>query len=61
MTSTQTHVNARIASELAADIEVDVTINTNDETIVLEFRPDYIVECATVEEACQEIREYAKS
>jgi hypothetical protein len=61
MTSTQTTVNASIARELAADLGVSVDIDTAGESIVLTFRPDYTIECATLEEACAEIREYAKS
>jgi hypothetical protein len=58
--NTQTFVNAQIARELAADLGVTVDIDTSGELLTLEFRPDYAVNCATLEDACAEIREYAK-
>jgi hypothetical protein len=58
MSSTQTNVNASTARKLADELEIVVKIDTDIDVLVLVFRPDYIVRCATLEEACNEIRAY---
>ena len=53
-------MNDPLAGELARDVHVEVDITTENESIILTFRPDYVVQCATLEEACLEIRTYAR-
>lgn len=60
MTTTQTYVNAGVARDLAKDLGVECMVTTDGEKIVIDFGGGYVVECVTLEGACEEIREYAK-
>lgn len=61
MTTTQTYVNAGVARDLAKSLDVECTVTMEGEEIVIDFGGGYVVECATLEGACEEIREYAKN